>query len=67
MNAQRKCKQLDWTAEMDQKFETLKQNFSNMPIRSYPRYDIKNGFELTTDFSSKNIGGILSQEQEGQE
>ena len=37
------------------------------PIRSYPRYDIKEPFEVTTDFSAKAVGAILSQVQNGRE
>ena len=37
------------------------------PIRSYPRYDIEAPFEVTTDFSAKAVGAILSQVQDGRE
>ena len=67
MNAQRKEKELKWTETMQRDFEILKKKFEERPIRSYPRYDLPDEFQLTTDFSAKAIGGVLSQEQGGQE
>lgn len=69
MNSLRRSKDKEfvWTASMQRDFETLKQKFLEKPIRSYPRYDLPEPFQLTTDFSAKALGGVLSQEQEGQE
>ena len=67
MNAQRKAKKLEWTAIMEEKFRVLKGKFKSKPIRSYPRYDLEELFELTTDFSAENLGAILSQIQGGKE
>ena len=67
MNGQRMGKQLDWTEEMDWKFKELKKKFAEMPLRSYPRYDIPEPFRVTTDWSQKNMAGVLSQVQEGVE
>ena len=67
MNGQRREKTLTWTTEMEADFQKLKEVFRERPIRSYPRYDIDAKFEVTTDFSSKSIGGILSQVQDGKE
>ena len=67
MNAQRKEKVLKWTENMTADFEKLKEKFKERPIRSYPRYDLDEPFQLTTDFSSKAIGGVLSQVQNGKE
>lgn len=67
MNAQRKAKKLEWTSAMEEKFRILKGKFKCKPIRSYPRYDLAELFELTTDFSAENLGAILSQIQEGKE
>ena len=67
MHAKKKEKVLEWTETMQRDFETLKQEFSKKPIRSYPRYELDEPFQLTTDFSAKALGGVLSQVQEGQE
>ena len=67
MNSQRREKELKWTETMQRDFEELKKKFNERPIRSYPRYDLPEPFQLTTDFSAKALGGVLSQEQEGQE
>ena len=67
MNGVRMGKDLEWTEEMDFKFKELKKRFEKMPLRSYPRYDIPEKFKVTTDWSQKNMAGILSQIQEGLE
>ena len=67
MNGIRMGKTFDWTDIMERKFEELKRKFSEYPLRSYPRYDIEEPFIVTTDWSQKNMAGILSQKQEGQE
>ena len=67
MNGIRMQKKLEWTDVMERKFNILKQRFAEYPLRSYPRYDIPEPFQVTTDWSQKNIAGILSQVQEGQE
>ena len=67
MNGIRMGKTFDWTEEMGWKFKELKKRFSEYPLRSYPRYDIKDPFRVTTDWSQKNMAGVLSQVQEGQE
>ena len=65
MNGIRMAKTLEWTEEMDWKFKELKKRFSEEPLRSYPRYDIPDPFHVTTDWSKKNMAGVLSQIQEG--
>jgi hypothetical protein len=67
MNAQRKSTKLTWTPVMERKFVELKAEFAKSPIRAYPRYDGKEPFELTTDFSAENVAAILSQQQDGAE
>ena len=52
---------------MDNKFKELKKRFDQMPLRSYPRYDIPEPLQVTTDWSQKNMAGVLSQIQEGME
>ena len=64
MNAQKKAKSLEWSDEMEEKFRQLKQKFSEIPFRGYPEYE-GDMFELTTDYSSQNLGAILSQMQGG--
>ena len=67
MNSMRKEKQLVWTEEMEKKFKILKQEFSKMPVRSYPDYHSEEPFQLALDFSKDNVAAILSQVQDGQE
>ena len=67
MNAQKKEKTLNWTTEMDENFQTLKAEFTKKPVRSYPDYQSDQPFELSLDFSAKNVAAILSQRQHGQE
>ena len=67
MNGMRMGKKLEWSPEVDWKFNQLKKKFEEMPLRSYPRYDIDDPFRVTTDWSQKNMAGVLSQEQDGVE
>lgn len=67
MNGQKKKDKIEWTEQMIQDFETLRKQFEGRPIRGYPRYDIPQPFILTTDWSKKAVGGVLSQEQDGAE
>ena len=67
MNQQRRSKTLEWTKQMSENFQKIKEAFMKRPIRSYPRYDIEAPFEVTTDFSAKAVGAILSQVQDGRE
>ena len=67
MNGMRMGKNLEWSPEIDWKFNQLKKKFEEMPLRSYPRYDIDDPFRVTTDWSQKNMAGVLSQEQDGVE
>ena len=67
MNGMRMGKTFEWSEEMTWKFKELKKKFSEMPLRSYPRYDIDDPFIVTTDWSQKNLAGVLSQVQDGME
>ena len=67
MNQQKKATKLEWTPEMSRDFAKLKEAFGKKPLRSYPRYDLPALFEVTTDFSATAIGGVLSQQQDGEE
>ena len=67
MNEQRKAQKLEWTQEMDDNFKKLKAAFETKPIRAYPLYNTDEPFQVTTDFSSLNIGAVLSQVQFGKE
>ena len=48
-------------------FLELKGEFSEWRIQAYPDFDSDEPFILTTDWSSLNIAGVLSQKQEGVE
>ena len=67
MNAQKKEKELNWTSEMQENFETLKEEFGRKPVRAYPRYDLDSPFLVATDYSAQNLGAVLSQVQDGKE
>ena len=65
MNAQKKKKELEWSDDLQAKFEHLKQLFKEKPIRAYPQYDGE-CFEVWPDFSALALGGVLQQVQGGQ-
>ena len=67
MNSQRKEVKLVWNEELEKNFKLLKEEFSKMPVRSYPDYNSDEPFQLAVDFSKDNIAAILSQVQGGQE
>jgi len=52
---------------MEKDFLELKAEFSAGRIQAYPDFDSDEPFILTTDRSSLNIAGVLSQKQEGVE
>ena len=58
---------LKWTIKLRADFEDLKQCFSEYPVRSFPRYDLKEPFLLDCDFSAINMAAVLSQVQDGTE
>jgi len=67
MNSQKKKKVLEWTPEMGQKFEMLKELFCRKPIRAYPRFGEDEAmFAVNPDWCIDAIGAILEQEQDGQ-
>ena len=67
MHAIKKTEKFTWTEEMEQNFKILKDQFTKHPIRSVPKFESREPFQLTTDFSSQAISAILSQDQQGQE
>ena len=67
MNTMKKDTKLTWTDEVNKKFELLKEEFSKMPVRSYPDYNSEEPFQLALDFSKENVAAVLSQVQGGQE
>jgi hypothetical protein len=50
---------LEWNAEADQTFETLKKAFTTAPILTHP--DFQKPFFLKTDASDFALGVVLSQ------
>ena len=67
MNAQKKQKTLQWSDELDSKFQMLKECFGRRPIRAYPQFSEEAApFEVRPDYSSKSLGAVLEQVQEGQ-
>lgn len=67
MNAQRKAKKINWDEECELNFRVLKQAFEKAPLRSVPDFQSDAPFIITTDWSDKAIGAVLSQEQGGAE
>ena len=55
------------TEQMEKNFKKLKKKFQEMPIRSFPRFDIDDPFQISTDWSRDNVSAILSQVQDGKE
>ena len=66
-NAQRRSLKLVWTDEMTRNFEKLKEEFLKSPVRAFPDFKSGQPFRLTTDFSGRGVGAILSQVQDGKE
>ena len=67
MNNMKKAERFEWTSVMEEKFQKIKKAFREAPIRAFPRYDGKEPFQVAVDFSKTNIGGILTQKQDGVE
>ena len=67
MNSMKKETKLVWNEILEEKFKKLKDEFSRMPVRSYPDYHSDEPFQIATDYSAENIAVVLSQVQDGQE
>ena len=67
MNSMRCAKKFEWSAEMEKNFKTLKKKFKQMPIRSFPRFDLDSPFQISSDWSKDNVAAVLSQVQDGKE
>jgi len=67
MNSLRKAEKFVWTEDMDADFKELRLEFQIGRVQGYPDFHSDEPFRLTTDWGSKNIAGILSQIQEGEE
>jgi len=67
MNSLKRAEKFVWTEDMEKDFLELKAEFSAGRIQAYPDFDSDEPFILTTDWSSLNIAGVLSQKQEGVE
>ena len=63
----RKTDKFLWKTEMQQDFETLKQEFQIGIVQAYPDFCFGEPFHVNTNWSKYNITGILSQNQEGEE
>ena len=55
MNSMRKETKLVWNEELEKNFNLLKEEFSKMPVRSYPDYSSDEPFQLALDFSKDNV------------
>ena len=67
MNSLKKADKFVWTEHMEKDFLELKAEFSAGGIQAYPGFNSDEPFILTTDWSSLNIAGVLTQKQEGVE
>ena len=67
MNSMKKETKLVWNDVLEEKFKLLKEEFSKMPVRSYPDYSSDEPFQVAVDFSMENVAAVLSQVQDGQE
>ena len=67
MNGMRCAQKFVWSSEMEKNFKTLKKKFKQMPIRSFPRFDIDSPFQISSDWSKDNVAAVLSQVQDGKE
>ena len=54
-----------WTEERQEAFKSLKQALQDPPVLSYPKQGCQ--FILDTDASTKGLGAVLSQVQDGEE
>ena len=61
----KKDKGIEWTAECEEAFLTLKEKLVNAPVAAYP--DFNKPFKLYTDASNTGLGAILAQVQDGRE
>ena len=67
MNSLKKAEKFVWTEDMEKDFLELKAEFSAGRIQAYPDFDSDEPLILTTDWSSLNIAGVLSQKRKGVE
>ena len=70
LEAIKRKKILEWTPSLKQAFEDLKTAFCGPTNRAYPDFEASrkgSPFILTTDWSTKAISAVLSQEQNGVE
>ena len=61
----KKEKGIEWNAECEEAFCTLKEKLLSAPVAAYP--DFSKPFRLYTDASNTGLGAILAQVQEGKE
>ena len=56
-----------WNKEIEQDLMELKKSFTEGRIQAFQDFGIGDPFILTTNWSKDNMGGVLSQVQDGQE
>ncbi len=61
----RKSQPWEWTVEQQTSFQTLKDLLCSRYVLAHPRTDLP--YKLYTDASGYCVGGILVQDQDGQE
>ena len=64
MNSLKKEEKFVCTEDMEKEFLELKAEFSAGRIQAFPDFDSDEPFILTTDWSSLNSAGVLSQKQD---
>ena len=56
-----------WNKEIERDFIELKKAFAEGGIQAFQDFGVGDPFILTTDWSKENMGGVLSQVQDGKE
>ena len=63
MNGIKKGEKFLWNEEIERDFVELKEAFTDDGIQAFPDFGVGDLFILTTDWSKKNIAGVLSQDR----
>ena len=67
MNSLKKAEKFLWTEDNGEGFLGVEGGVFSRAVEAYPDFDSDEPFILTTDWSSLNIAGVLSQKQDGVE